>query len=170
MPATKISIDNAKKDKLFYFVANAHVYRKSDGRCLILKRDPREIAHPNRYATPGGKYEWADMNLANPGRINGDVLDYPNAIEDLLRREIREEAGIEVGDDWRYICSVAFVRPDETPVVLIKLAVEYKSGEVIIEKGSFTDLAWVNAEEAGRYDCVDGMKEEIAKTIALYER
>ncbi len=173
MPATKISIDNAKKDKLFYFVANAHVYRTCDdgiGRCLILKRDPREVAHPGRYATPGGKYEWGDMDLSNPGRINGDVLDYPNAVEDLLRREIREEAGIEVGDDWHYVCSVGFVRPDETPVVLIKLAVEYKSGDVVIEKGSFTDYAWVTPEEidAQGLDCVDGMKEEIAKVIASY--
>ena len=42
MPAKKISIDEAKKEKLFYFVANVVVYRGSDGRCLILKRHERE--------------------------------------------------------------------------------------------------------------------------------
>ena len=60
MPASKISIENAKKDKLFYFVANVVVYRESDGRCLILKRSEREKVHPGKYAIPGGKLEWED--------------------------------------------------------------------------------------------------------------
>lgn len=55
MPAKKISIDNAKVGKLFYFVANVVVYRESDKKCLILKRDEREKVHPEKYAVPGGK-------------------------------------------------------------------------------------------------------------------
>jgi len=46
MLADKISLDNAKKDKLFYFVANVIVYREKDGRCLILKRSENEKVHP----------------------------------------------------------------------------------------------------------------------------
>lgn len=34
MPAEKISLKNAKEDKLFYFVANVVIYRQKDGRCL----------------------------------------------------------------------------------------------------------------------------------------
>ena len=54
MPAKEISVAQAKKDKLFYFVPNVVIYRESDGRCLILKRDEREKVHPGRYAVPGG--------------------------------------------------------------------------------------------------------------------
>lgn len=92
MPAEKISLDNAKQDKLFYVMANVVVYRAADQRCLILKRDPREKVHPGKYAVPGGKLEWHDLDIQKPTRMNGDVLDFENAIEDLLQREVLEEA------------------------------------------------------------------------------
>ncbi len=76
MKAKKISLENAKQDKLFYFVANVIIYRNSDKRCLILKRDMREKVHPGKYAVPGGKLEWKDLDINNPTRENGDVLDF----------------------------------------------------------------------------------------------
>lgn len=169
MPAKKISIDNAKKGKLFYFVANVVIYRDSDKRCLILKRDEQEKVHPGRYGVPGGKLEWKAMDVNKPTRINGDVLDFENAVEDLLKREAMEEAGVEIENDFKYINSVAFVRPDETPVILVKFTAKYKSGDVKLEKGAFTDYAWVNEEEVKNYECIDGVKEEIARTIDLYK-
>lgn len=168
MPADKISIEKANQDKLFYFVANVVVYRESDGRCLILKRDMREKVHPGRYAVPGGKLEWADMDLSKPTRINGDVLDFENAAASLLAREVREEAGIEIHPELQYINNVAFVRPDGVPVVLVKFAAKYKSGDVKLEEGAFTDHAWVNAEEVKQYECIDGIHDEIRKTIELF--
>ena len=169
MPAERISLKNAKEDKLFYFVANVVVYRESDGRCLILKRSEREKVHPGRYAVPGGKLEWGQLDLTKPTRINGDVLDFENAVEALLRREVDEEAGIEIEPTLHYLNSVAFVRPDEIPVVLIKFAAKYKSGEVQPEAGAFTSYAWVNAEEVKAYPCIDGIPEEIAATITLFK-
>jgi len=169
MPAEKISIDNAKKDKLFYFVANVVVFRESDKRCLIIKRDEREKAHPGKYAVPGGKLEWANLDLTKPTRMNGEVIDFENAVEDLLKREVFEEAGIELQDNLTYINNVAFVRPDGIPVVLVKFAAKYKSGDVKLEKGGFTDFAWVNQEEVKKYDCIKGIPEEIARTIKRLE-
>ncbi|RJQ14882.1 NUDIX domain-containing protein [Candidatus Parcubacteria bacterium] len=170
MPASKISLEQAKQDKLFYVVANVVVYRESDGRCLILKRDMRERVHPGRYAVPGGKLEWKDMPLDEPTRINGDVLDFENALEDLLKRETKEEAGIEIGDEFVYINSVAFVRPDGIPVMLIKLGAKYKNGEVKPEPGAFTDFAWVNEQEVKNYSCIDGIPEEIILTIKKFKK
>jgi len=168
MPAEKISIENAKKDKLFYFVANVVVYRESDGRCLILKRDEREKVHPRKFAVPGGKLEWENLDLKNPTRMNGDVIDFEDAIEDLLKRETKEEAGIEIEKELIYVNNVAFVRPDEIPVVLIKFAAKYKSGDIVLEEGGFTDFAWVNEKEIEDYDCIEGIKEEVKKTIDLF--
>lgn len=170
MPAEKISIDNAKKEKLFYFVANVVVYRDSDKRCLILKRDEREKVHPGKYAVPGGKLEWKDLPVNTPTRMNEDVLDYENSIEELLKREVLEEAGIEIENEFTYINSVAFIRPDEIPVILVKFAARYKSGEVKPEKGAFTDYAWVNEEEVENYDCIKGIKEEVKKTIEIFSK
>ena len=170
MPAEKISINNAKKEKLFYFVANVVIYREEDKRCLILKRDEREKAHPGKYAVPGGKLEWKDLPIDKPTRINGDILDYENAVEELLKRETLEEAGIEIENEFEYINSVAFIRADEIPVILVKFAAKYKSGKVTPEKGAFTDYAWVNAEEVKNYDCIKGVYEEVKKTIEIFSK
>lgn len=170
MIAKKISLSKAKQGKLFYFVANVIIYRESDRRCLILKRSENEKVHPNRYAVPGGKLEWKDLDIEKPTRMNGNVLDYQNAVEDLLKRETYEEAGIEIEDELKYINSVAFIRPDEIPVVLVKFAAKYKNGEVKLEKGFFTDYKWVNEKEVKNYECIDGIKEEVAQTIELFKK
>lgn len=171
MRAQEINLIDAKENKLFYFVANAVVYRESDARCLILKRDKREKVHPGKWAVVGGKLEWDDLDLQNPGRAHGDVLDYPNAVEDLLVREAHEEAGVIIDtSDMRYINSVAFVRPDGIPVVMVKFGVRYVSGEVVPEKGAFTDYAWVSVEELKEYDCLLGIEEEVAKTVVYFKK
>ena len=172
MPATKISLDNAKQNKLFYFVGNVVVYRESDGRCLILKRDEREKVHPGRWSVLGGKLEWEDIDLEHPTNINGGtVLDYNDMLELLLKREAKEEANVDIDTtNFAYINSLAFVRPDETPVMMVKVAAKYLGGEVVPEKGGFTDFAWVNAEEVNDYPCIDGIPEEVAKTIAIFSK
>jgi len=167
--AKKISLENAKQDKLFYFVANVVVYRESDKRCLILKRSEKEKVHPGKYCVPGGKLEWKQLDINNPTRINGDVLDFENAVGDLLARETKEEAGIEISNDLKYINNVAFIRPDETPVILIKFAAKYRGGDVKLEEDAFTDHAWVSASEVKKYECIKGIPEEIAKTIELFK-
>ncbi len=170
MPAKKISIEKAKSDKLFYFVANAVVYRESDRKCLILKRSEREIAHPGRYGVVGGKLEWSDLPIEKPDHINGDILDYHNSIEKLIIREALEEAGIEIYPEIRYMHSMTFIRPDEVPVVLVKFTAKYKSGDVVPEEGAFTDYAWVDSEEVKDYECIDGIQEEVAKAISIWNR
>jgi 8-oxo-dGTP pyrophosphatase MutT (NUDIX family) len=168
MSASEISLDRAKPDKLFYFVANVIIFRKTDRRCLILKRSERETTHPGRYAFVGGKLEWNDLDLAKPTRINGDVIDFEGALEALLFREALEEANVSLDTSGlTYVNSVAFVRPDGVPAMLVKFLAAYSGGEVVVESGSFTDFAWVNAEEVRAYNCIDGVMEEIVQVEAL---
>lgn len=170
MPAEKISLEHAKANKLFYFVANLIIYRESDKRCLILKRSNQEKVHPGKYCAPGGKLEWANLDLQHPTRMNGDVYDFEDALENLLIRESFEESGLKVEPDFHYIKSVSFVRPDGIPVMMVKFAAKYQSGELKLEAGVFSDYAWVNQEEVDNYDCLDGTKEEIYKTITLFAK
>jgi 8-oxo-dGTP pyrophosphatase MutT (NUDIX family) len=170
MPADKIHLDNAKQNKLFYFVANVVIYRESDKRCLILKRAETEKAHPGKYCVTGGKLEWENLPIKKPSRINGDILDFENAVEDLLIREVKEEADIEIEPKFHYLNSVAFIRLDNIPVVLIKFAAKYKSGQVTPEPGAFTDYAWVNEEEVKQHNCIQGIQEEVQQTIKLFSR
>ncbi|HEY1074966.1 MAG TPA: NUDIX domain-containing protein [Patescibacteria group bacterium] len=168
MPTSKISLDHAKPDKLFYFVANVVVYRKSDGRCLLLKRSEREKVHPGKYAIPGGKLEWANLDSTKATRLNGDVIDFDNAVEDLIAREVFEEAGITVSSQLTYLRSVAFIRPDGVPVILVKFAAMYESGDVKLEEGAFSDFVWVNSAEVVSYACIDGIHDEVKRTISLF--
>ncbi|KHO54749.1 MAG: NUDIX hydrolase [archaeon GW2011_AR21] len=168
MPAKSISLENAKKDKLFYFVANVVIFRDSDKKCLILKRSKSEKVHPGKYAVPGGKLEWKNLDITNPTRLNGEVLDFENSVEELLKREVFEEAGIEIFSELEYINSVAFVRPDEIPVILVKFAARFKSGEVVPEKGAFSGFAWVSEKEVKDFDCILGIPEEVEKTVSIF--
>ena len=169
MPADKISIEKAKENKLFYFVANVVIYREGDGRCLLLKRSVTEKVHPGKYAVPGGKLEWEQLDINNPTRLNDDVLDFENAVEELLKREAMEEAGVEIEGKLKYINSVAYIRPDGIPSILLKFAAKYKSGEVVLEQGAFDDYMWANVEEVKDYECIKGIPEEVAETVALFK-
>jgi 8-oxo-dGTP pyrophosphatase MutT (NUDIX family) len=170
MPAEHISLEHAKTDKLFYFVANVVVVRESDKRCLLLKRSDSEKVHPGKYAVPGGKLEWTDLDPANPSRINGDVLDFENAVEELLKRETREEAGIEIKGPFAYINSVAYIRPDGIPVVMVKLAALYAGGEVRLEPAAFSGYTWVNTNEARDLPCIAGIQAELESAIGIFSR
>lgn len=170
MIAQTISIEQAKKDKLFYFVANVVIFRESDGRCLLLKRSDSEKVHPGKYAVPGGKLEWKDLPIDKPTRMNDDVIDFEDAVEDLLVRETREEAGIEIDRKIAYVNSVAFIRPDGIPVMLLKFVARYVSGEVKLEEGSFTDFVWVTGEEADALDCIKGIPDEVRAAIAIFSK
>lgn len=82
----------------------------------------------------------------------------------LLKREVKEEAGIEIEDQLSFINDVFFVRPDGIPVILVKFAAKYRAGEVKPEKGAFTEAAWVNQEEIEKYDCIQGIAAEVMQT------
>lgn len=170
MPASKISLQNAKEEKLFYVVANVVVYRETDGRCLILQRSKEEKVHPGKYGVVGGKLEWRDLDINNPTRVHGDVLDYEDAMENLLAREVREEASIEIEGDLIYVNSVGFIRPDEVPSILVKFGAKYKRGDVKIDASEFISHAWVNGEEVKKYDCMMGIADEVAGTIEKFQR
>lgn len=170
MPADKISLAAAKQDKLFYVVATAVVYRRSDGRCLILKRSEREVAHPGKWSVCGGKLEWSDLSLEHPDRVNGEVLDYLHTIDQLIAREVKEESGVDIKPELKYLYNMAYIRPDGVPTATVKFAAEYDQGEVVIEADAFTDHAWVNAAEVDNYDCLLGIPEEVKMTVELMKR
>jgi 8-oxo-dGTP pyrophosphatase MutT (NUDIX family) len=170
MTPGKISIDQAKPDKLFYFIANVSIYRESDGRCLILKRDEREKVFPGKWGTPGGKLEHADFNIISPDAMNGDVPNFHDPVERLLQRETMEEANVTLYDDLHYLRSVCLIRPDGVPVINVIFAARYKEGEVKPEVGAFTDFAWVNATEIADYDCIGGVAEEVIDTITHFNK
>jgi 8-oxo-dGTP pyrophosphatase MutT (NUDIX family) len=162
----KISLDQAKQNKLFYVVTNGIVYHPQKKKCLILQRSHREKAHPGLWGVVGGKMEWSDLENNQPTRQNHDIPDWEGLVEQSLMREALEESGLETADP-RYLFSIVFLRPDNVPVVLLKFALKWKSGEVKIPE-EFEDFAWVDEEEVRGYEIIQGIDKEVDETIKLY--
>jgi NADH pyrophosphatase NudC (nudix superfamily) len=81
-----------------------------------------------------------------------------------------EEAGVRLAGRPIYINSVAFIRPDETPVMMLKFAMKYEDGEIRLEQDAFSDFAWVNDDEVKNYDCIEGIPEEIKTAIEYFQK
>ena len=126
-----------------------------DGKFLIVKRADWEKAFPGRWTVPGGKLEVLDYVL----RKKDTPHHWYNVFEDLLKREIKEEVGLEISDIG-YVTSMVYLRDDKIPCVIVSLWAE-PVGEEIRLCSALTDFKWVDLEEAKNYDLIEGIYEEL---------
>lgn len=162
----EISLDKAKTEKLFYFVVTGTIYNTKLKKCLILERSKNEKAHPGLWGVVGGKLEWTDLKNNPITRKNFDVLDWEGLVEKVLIREAKEESNLAVSD-FHYLDSVVFLRPDKIPVVCMKFAVATDE-EDVKTPAEFDGFAWVNGEEVKGYQCIQGIEQEVLKTIEIF--
>jgi 8-oxo-dGTP diphosphatase len=127
-----------------------------DGKYLITRRSLAKKAFPGKWTVPGGGLETDDYINLKPSTAAGQ---WYFAVENSLRREIKEEVGLAVGK-LNYLLDLTFVRPDGVPVVVLSYWCDYKSGKVKLDEDSI-DYKWVNLKEAKKYDLIDGIWEEI---------
>src|SRR3989338_2526725 len=114
-----------------------------DGKYLITKRSPDKKRFPGMWTVPGGRLETSDY-LAIPK----DTEHYwYNVLERTLRREVKEEAGIDI-DNIVYVTSLATVHKDGAPSLVVSCMADYISGEVKLQEGETVEIAWVSLEEA----------------------
>ena len=138
---------------MFKVVITAIVVK--DGRYLVLKRSPNEKKFPSRWTVPGGKLTTEDYI-----HLPKDTPDYwYNVLERTLRREVKEEAGIEI-KNIRYVTSLADAREDDDPSLVISCLAQWASGDVRLDQ-SMVQYQWVTLEEAKSIDCIEGIFEEI---------
>ena len=126
-----------------------------DGKYLIEQRSPNKKVFPGKWTVPGGGLEVSDY--VDTPKTTADAWYY--AIENSLKREIKEEANLEV-EKLQYLCDMTFIRPDGIPVVILSYYCDYKSGDVQLNEES-VDYKWVTLEEAKNYDLIEGILEEI---------
>ena len=141
-------------DKHHYVVVTGIIIK--DGKYLITKRAENEKAFPGKWTVPGGKLEKKDYFEKQADTSSGQ---WYNILENLLRREVREETGLEIKNP-KYLTSLCFVRPDGVPTVVVSLFAEHDSGEVQLNEES-VEHVWVNLEEAKEYDLIDGIFWEL---------
>ncbi len=127
-----------------------------DGKYLITQRSREKKVFPGKWTVPGGGLETDDYTKMPPSTKAGQ---WYFAVENFLRREIKEEVGLEV-KKLKFLLDLAFIWPDGIPVVTLSYWVEYKSGKVKLDDDSI-DSKWVTLKEAKKYDLIDGIWEEI---------
>lgn len=143
------------KNKQFHRVVSTAIIHRED-KYLLLQRSQNKKAFPGKWTVPGGGLEVSDY--INLPKTTSDHWYF--AIENSLRREIKEETGLEVGE-LKYLCSITFIRPDKIPTVILSFYCNWKSGKVKLDEDNM-DYSWVTYEEAKNYDLVEGLLEEIA--------
>lgn len=104
---------------------------EKDGKILIAKRRIGD-RHGGRWEFPGGK------------------IDFGETPEECLRRELREELGIE-SEVGEFICKSTFTYMF-VPIELLVYKVRYISGE--FQALDHDELRWVMPSELNTYDFV----------------
>ncbi|MBU1557884.1 NUDIX domain-containing protein [Patescibacteria group bacterium] len=148
-----------KNQELHRIALTAIIHRKnseSEFEYLITKRAENKKAFPGKWTVPGGGLETDDYTDLKPTTEAGQ---WYNAVENALRREVKEEVNLEVGK-LDYLLDLAFIRPDGIPVIVLSYYGPYKSGEVELDEDA-VEYTWVTYEEAKAYDLIDGILGEI---------
>jgi len=146
----EIKYDN---NQVHYVVVTGIIVR--EGKYLIAKRAEWEKAFPGRWTVPGGKLKVLDYAL----RKKDTSEHWYNVLEDVLAREIKEEVGLEI-ENIGYITSMVYIRPDGIPGLIISLYANAKTEDVKLGN-ALSEYAWVDIEEARKYELITGIYEEL---------
>ena len=130
-----------------------------DFRYLITKRAPTKKAWPGKWTVPGGGLETKDYMDSEATYADSESPQWYGAVGHTLKREIREEVGIEVAD-VRYLLDLTFIRPDGVPAIVLSFYCKYESGEVVLDADA-TEFAWIRADETHAYELIQGIGDEI---------
>src|SRR3989344_6883877 len=144
--------------ELHRIVTTILIYR-SDFTYLITKRAAFMKFMPNKWHIPGGGLE-VDDYINTPSSTAGAKQWY-GALENSLRREIREEVNLEIGKP-ELLTDLTFIRPDGIPVLCLAYFAPYVSGEVKLDDDA-TEFAWITANQVGDYDFIEGIADEIKR-------
>jgi len=121
-----------------------------DGKFLAGQRAVDEPVYPEKWAIPGGKVEENE------------------SLEEGLRQEIREEAGVEIKNIF-YATNFSFTRPDNKHVIGIVFGCEYDSGEVTAGD-DMDSMDWFTVQEFAKKDVLRDTVNEVKKAFEIYDK
>jgi len=127
-----------------------------DGKYLITRRSMTKKRWPGEWTVPGGKLEVSDY-ASTPKDTHGY---WYNVLEKTLRREVREETGLEI-DNIEYVTSLATALDGHAPSLVISCMADWKEGDVTLQVEECDEYAWISLEEAKNYQLIDGIYDEL---------
>ncbi len=144
---------NYDRNKVHYVVVTGILVK--NGKYLITKIADWENAFPGKWTVPGGKLEVLDYVL----RQRDTNEHWYNIFEELLRREIKEETGLEI-NNLGYVTSMVYIRSDKVPCIIVSLYAE-PVGDMVRLCDALTEYTWVDLNEAKNYDLIEGIYQEL---------
>ena len=152
-------MDNLEK---VHYVSVTGIIKKGD-KYLICKRSSNEKNFPNKWCVPGGKIEHQDFI----NKEKDTSSHWLNIFEKTLKKEIKEETSLEI-NNIGYVSSLVFMRPNGFSTIVVSLHAEYESGEVTLNQDELNDYAWVDLEQAKKYNLIENIYEQIEKVEKIY--
>ncbi|MFH1971293.1 MAG: NUDIX domain-containing protein [Patescibacteria group bacterium] len=142
-------------DLLLHEIAITAIIVKN-GKFLLTQRSKSKKRFPGKWTVPGGKLEVTDyINLPKDTEFY-----WYNVLEKVLKREIKEEVGIEI-KNVEYVTSLATIHSDGNPSLVISCMANYVSGKVKLQKEEADDFCWATLKEASKLDLLDGIYDEL---------
>lgn len=126
------------------------------GQFLITKRHPNLRVYPRLWTVPGGGMEREEYESTSQTSPDG----WEKPLELSLRREIKEETGVEVGM-LEYFNHFTFIRPDDIPVFGLRFCAPYLSGEVALDPEDSTEYAWITVDKVSHYEFLGNIPNEL---------
>ncbi len=142
------------KNKVHYIVVTGILVKED--KYLIVKRADWEKAFPGKWTVPGGKLEVLDYVLKDKDTSQ----HWYNVFENLLKREIKEEVGLDI-QNIGYVTSMVYIRPDNIPCIIVSLFAEPINGDNIRLCNALTEFTWADLEEAKNYELIEGIYDEL---------
>ncbi len=141
------------KNKAHYLAITGILVK--DNKYLITKRADWEKAFPGKWTVPGGKLEVLDYVL----REKDTNSHWYNIFENALKRECKEEIGLEIKNIY-YVTSISFINKG-IPTIIVSMSAEPKNNNEVRLCPALTEYKWVTLEEAKQYDLIEGIHEEL---------
>ncbi len=113
-----------------------------DGKFLILKRSDNEDVSKNEWDIPGGGIKFGEKPV------------------DALKREIKEECGLDVDIIKPLRVWTFYKNSGKTQIFGVTFLCRYKEGNVTLSRGH-TEYKWIDAEEINDFKSHEGIKKDI---------
>jgi 8-oxo-dGTP pyrophosphatase MutT (NUDIX family) len=134
-------------------VAVTAIIKRHDERILITKRSSSKKRWPNKWTVPGGGLQKEDF-IGKPTDVNNQ---WYHVLENAVLREVKEETGLNIRN-IKYLCNIAI--PD---CIILSYTAELFDhyDQPSLQTEECDQYAWVTADEAEKYDLIDGLLDEI---------
>ncbi len=121
------------------------IIKNKEGKFLLIKRKDDQI-HAGKWAFPGG------------------VIEPTETIGEALKRELKEETGLELKGIIKKISEYEYDRPDGKKTIGESYLIKTDEKDVLLNLES-EEFAWVTIEEMQKLDIISGLDEEAMLTL-----